>query len=471
MARDPTQVTRNATDAIEALDESLDVRKGPIRTLVISYAGEVASAETDVDHLQDLQQFERIDTWTTNELLAWGRKFGVLPGVGGFSKITQFFQSFTRPSPGEVITVPSGTLVSTSDTRKLYRVLQTVTMIGDFADNYFNASTRAYEIFTTIEATAPGDDHDVPAGRINTILTPIDGIDATVNRKRSSGGKPEQSNQEFRDVIEAKLRGNSAGTTGGVAASIINMDPVNVEDVVVIASNNPLYRRLADTGTRAAFDVYLAGLQLDSATQNLTAVGGETTIALNSVPVASISSVRVNGASVAYTFNPDTSDTKKLSSRANDEVVLTTPLIAGQQLEIQYVFNNLIQRAQNVLSGRGSDLFETDMLAREGIPVECNVEVEVAIRSSFDTSAMKEAIDDSILSFFLNPNVNVATRQQLGGTFNPKQLKEFLLNNVNGITALTVTMFHRDDTGTLDVDFIELNDNEFSSVTPNTQIQ
>ena len=456
MARTEDEILQSLIESLRAVDQSVDVAKGPIYDFLLKPVPvELQKTEADVERLTILttQQLARVATQEEVEALA--TSFSIRLGGGQASRSRgQVF--YTNSRPAQDVRVDRGVLVGTDDQKYTYFVSEAGTIPAATAQNFYNASTRRYELVLQCEATAIGPDFDLPPGRITRILTNVDGVDGTINITEYSGGQEAEDLDKSVDRIAAKFAGLDPETGGGIKSDIRNYDPENVTDVsLVYPKDRTLFRRPIN---RPAIDAYVLGSATETIDQSYTAVGGEAQIPLDNVPASQLNGLTINGANQTGTLIQDTTQRTGYSARATDYVLLSAPLVAGDTVVLNYDYNDLIASMQ-------ADLFEderpfdTDVLARQPRDVGIEVVVDATILPSGDEartftnieSALFEKIETDFFQTVLLPEV----------------LREQIQDEVSGVNTLRFVRFRRTTGSLLDVESIQLAKNETAVIDQN----
>ena len=460
MAKSEEQITNELMSSIESSDNTLDTTQGPLPDIMIRpQAGQLAQASAEAEGLRTLFTLQFGSSATEEEIRTALANYGSSPGAGATSSHIQYFMRFTRPL--EDITIPSGSLVSNRDGTLIYRIVNSGTIFFSSMPSFYNPSRNAYEIGLLVEATGIGPDYNLPAYRINTIMSPISGIDATENRVASSGGLDQESTDQQVSRLQESLKGRNFGAPGGIKDKIMNALPEKITDVAVIQPFDPEFTRNI---FGPALDIYMIGNQLTSATQNVIAIANQTEILLTHRPVIGVSDLRVNGISgtVGYTLVQDTSPESGNSLRAIDIIVLDTPLILGDIVEVDYEYNKLLETVQDTVFGEGNEyLFNTDMLLRSPFIVYAKISGEVQTLPSYTVSEVSE----NLVTFLTDVlNFTVFT-----DALYPEVIRQRIITEVAGIQpkSFRLTEFKRSSGALSDIEPIIFAHNEVSVYNPN----
>ncbi len=449
MARTDSEILASLKESLSAADPSIDTEKGPVFNFLLRpVPSELQKTEADAERVAILATLQLDQVTTDEEVAALATSFSIRLGGGKASKTkSQLFFALRRPL--EDIVIDRGNLVGTDDQQFTYFVSEARTMPVNSIDNFFNPQTRRYEILVPCEATAVGPTFDLPPSRVTRIITPIDGIDGTINTDYYRGGEEAEDLSNSIDRVRAKLAGLDPETGGGIISDIRNFDSENVRDVsLVYPKDRSLFKRVT---SRPAIDAYVLGSSVDTIEQTVIATGGETQIQIERRPVTEVSSVTVNGTNTAFTFIPDTSREFGGSPRSSDYILLEDPLVALDTVVISYEYNQLLFDLQNDLFSLDRP-FDTDVLARKPRDIGLEIALDAVIAASFDTARAFNAIEASLFSqvesdFFVDAIL-------------PEVVRQNVIDEVGGITQLRFTLFRRTSGGTLDVEPIDLDKNE-----------
>lgn len=286
-----------------------------------------------IQYTQDLQAFvDNAAILVPTDLDAIGANYGLtrLPGTQSTGTITFRIRNYTTTSP--IVTVPSGTVVSTLATSQspaiAFATTATVTFTPSLAPSYFNPVTGFYEQSTTIICQTIGAIGNVGAQTITSLVSSVSGIDAVTNNTATTGGTDIESNTAFAARIQIKLEGNNVGTPDGII-SLVETNP-NVIQALVVGPNDPEMMRDQFGGS---VDVYIRGqvpLTL-SETFTYSTTGSQQYIFMHQ-PALSVGSVTGVSGGNPYTFVPNT-----------DYAFVENPnsLFAGSTLAASYINFNV----------------------------------------------------------------------------------------------------------------------------------
>lgn len=456
MARDPDEIARSMAETTALVNPKADVRKGPIYdTAHVPWSAEMAANEAAIEHLGQLYQAERADQWTSEEIAAFGRDYGMSFSSGDPSQGYLTFYAYEITAD---IMLEEGAIASTEDGIYQYKSLTRAVMYAANAAAYFVASRRRYEITVPGEGVEIGPDYDAAAGRVKVLQTPITGIAGVVGGE-FRGGTTTQNLQEYVDDIQQLLLGNSVGCPGGLVNIAIRFSSGAVEDVAVLTpADIGVFERLPIGSMRAAIDIYVTGFRLGIAEHTYVTAGAETVIILPEVPVLGITTVLVDGVPTAYTLVKDSASATRGSVFANDAVVLTTAPGPGHNVFVNYTFNKLVVDLHNRVNEIEEQLFQTSTYVREGKSVD--VDVELAI-TSYGAGTRVSEVEAFIARWFRDSTL-LTSRQHFPAELDPRAFGDDLQSKLS--VSAKLTKFNRPDRATMLVQPMIFAKHEFPAV-------
>lgn len=282
-----------------------------VNDVVISTVANQLSPESGVGtgvypsilYTQELQAFvDNASVLTSSDLDQIGNNYGMtrLPGTQATGTITFRIRNYTTSS--SIVTVPSGTVVSTLATSQspaiAFATTAGVTFTPSLAPSYFNPVTGFYEQSTTIICQTIGAIGNVGAQTITSLVSSVSGIDTVTNNTAATGGTDIESNSAFAARIQIKLEGNNVGTPDGII-SLVNTNP-SVQQSIVVGPNDPEMQRDQFGGS---VDVYIKGQILTTVSDiPLYSTTGTQQFVLLHQPALSVGSVTGIVSAVPYTF-------------------------------------------------------------------------------------------------------------------------------------------------------------------------
>ena len=455
VARSKKQIEQAIAAEMEAINPSLDTVKGPVPDIFIRpQASQLRKVELDIDDLNKRYSLQYTRTRNTASLELYGANHGLRKSPGRPARGYVYFYLFSRIEPGQRVTIPAGTVVSTTDTSISYQTTREAIIVGESIDSYYNATKRRYEIRVPVASLGVGEVFDIPAGRIRTLQSTITSIDGVENREAIRGSQEAESNETFGDNIRAKFNGTALGSGNGLQQLVRNYDPTRISDVhLVFSTDYQLFRRRT---RRAAWDVYLIGEDAQETSETFVGNGTKSQFVMSSQPVSAVTGVLVNGISVPYSFVRDATDQTKSSAWASDKIVLAAAPGSNSLVEVTYNYDKLITDTQAYIESLQNDLYDAEILVRKAIPVDMKVTVSIQVLSTFDKA---QAVSDTVAIVQDYADLDVYV-----DLLTPEELRERIQQEVAGISSVKILEFTRLDSGTVPVEPIEFLANEYSVI-------
>lgn len=456
MARSVEQIQKSMQDSVESADPTIESRSGPVYNIMLQpVSNEISRIETEQDRINALYSLQFQEVATVAETNALATNFGIQRAPGQKASVVVFFFRFTRPSQPAV--VRRGSLISNLDGTLQYIVQEDAVIDPANAEAFFNASRRTYEVAVNATAVSPGENFNVPAFRIQTLVTANSDFDGVENRTAVTGGSAQETQSAEVARIRQRFAGLNTGSIDGIKFVAANSFPEFVNDVAVVQPASVLFLRAPQT---PALDVYIAGSNSETVRQNYVGLGGETQIILASPPaVVGSLLLQVNGVVDSGAVIVPDEGLSEGTVRAQDTALLSNPLSAGDVVTFSYDFNRLVFDVQQVYEPTNvgdSLLFGTDILVYQAEVAPITVEMSIRVASSFDVPRTTDQVQNVVLEY-VNQNV-------FGFTLFPEQLRESILTTVQGVTSLDLQQFRRTDLSLRDVEIIEMDDNEISQL-------
>jgi hypothetical protein len=453
VARTEEQIEKELIDSIGTTDGTLDTVQGPIPDVMIRpQAGRLSIASQEAESLRGLFSLDFQDSATDEEIENALKNFGSSPGVGEKARHVQYFLRFTRPTAD--IEIPPGTLVSNIDGNLTYQVVSGGSILISSMDSFFNPSRNAYEIGLVVEATGTGEEYNLPPLRVNTMVTPVNGIDSTENRVRSRGGLSAETKEQQADRLKQSLQGINLGAPGGIRTQIKNKLPELVADVAIIQPFEPEFARIV---SGPALDVYCIGTKIETARDIYTAAGGETSLVLTKKPATNITALTVQGSSgvVDYSLVKDSTFETGNSIQAVESVVLSTPLTAGDTVVIDYEYNALLEDVLSEIFFDGEGfLFQTDVLLRLPMEIKPRIAGQIKTLPSFSATEVEQNVLDFLADIFnFTSFIDIVY---------PEVVRQRVANEVSGVQSFKLTAFYRSTGSLSDIEPLVFARNEIS---------
>jgi hypothetical protein len=438
------------------VDPYADSTKGPMSVLLYCYATGLSRVEQHAAYLSSLYQLEIADAQASDDLNNLGRNYGKNPNVGTPSRVNLTFWKQSRPQAGKLYNIDAGTLASTDDGRYVFSTLRTVIMVGDSADLYYNATTMRYEISVMAEATAVGDDYNIPAGTISSIIGTLMDFDGVINSQQASNGSDPLTPMQFRNIIWDAMQGLNANIAGNFINVIESIQPAGFDDMRMVPSTNlDVFKRSKLLNGKLGYDIYvLSDLFLDDIYTGV-AQGGETEIILPLRPVMSAVYCTVDGVSVPFTFHQDMTSVYAGSPMSSDKIILAAPMLPAQVFEVRYYYYSLIHDAWTAMQGRNSP-FKTDVLVRRPNPVPIFIAASISSSGVTDRDSIVRSVKQMTEAYLRNPRSPSSARRVFDSLYDPYEYQNVILSSVNGISNFSLLNFFRMDRAYMDIETITL---------------
>lgn len=427
MARTEKEILNNIAENIKSMDGSLDTTKGPLYNFVMApIAPVVRNIELASDRVERLLSLDIVAADNNAaDIEAFGNNFRVPRGGGHKERHLQTFYLFSKPN--SVIEIPTGTLVSTEQGTYTYRVLQGSYFNPDNSQSYFNEETSRYEISLMVEAIGYGSAYNVPAGRVNKMITSL-AVDGTVSTSDSLVlGTEVESDSDYMNKVEQRFLGLNSGTVSGIQYQI--NEELGIDDVKVFKPGDDVFKRLVK---RAALDVYVNGFNEKNCVQTIQVEYSTDTIKLEQSPAIRVNSVRVDDESVEFEFFKDTDVATAGSNHSNDYIKLFNTVNSGSYVVINYTINGDVDSAVSLFNEK--DLYDSDVYIREPFVVNLNLNVLIKTNTIVDADAIAEA-KEAIAKF---PTF------KMGEVLYVKDLENAIRKNVPNISDVYVVQYNID---------------------------
>ena len=164
----------------------------------------------------------------------------------------------------------------------------------------------------------------------------------------------------------------------------------------------------------------------------------------------------VDGVAASYTFDPDTDPNRRGSLYAQAAIVLDTAPGAGKSVCVTYTYNKLIETLQYELGDDSLDLFNANIVVREGKTVETKVTISI---SSYGAGSRKSDVEDFAVEYFGDPT-RITTRKTFPLEIDPRNFRDTLENELT-VTVQSIDEFNRPDRATTEVQTIVYAKNEY----------
>jgi len=448
MPRTRSEIIKSIKTDIEAASPQVrvDADKGPFFHLsATGVAGVLSDSSSQIERLAQLSTLMFPAVATDQEAQAMARAFGLSTAAAGFSGGIAYAFTSSRPSGSDLMTVSEGTSFSTGTRGVVFEAVETRSLTAGNADAYYNPATRRYELPVRVRATSAGTLGNIAARTITSVQ--LSGFDGATNLAAFRGGTEAQSVATLYRRIQQRLVGLDNFSRGGLVSRVQKYDVDRVQSVALTYSNEypNLFYRLPD---RQAIDVWVLGTPIEEiATETFTASAGQTTFTLSVGPVLFLSSVLVNGSSVAASLTMDEGASLGGSSQESSQVT-TAALVAGDVVDITYGYDDLIKGIQKdidgLLNSSTGSLFATDVLVRYPKTIPVVVRVSGTVLGSFDRTTVEQEVLIAVGDYLAN---GLEGSPQQGGVRNLKECRDAIKSTVPGISLLEIPEFCRKSVG------------------------
>lgn len=399
MAIKTTETIKDAIiSTIQGLKPTVTTRIGSVvRDVFITPISQVlGNFYTEVDRVSDSQSPL---TAEDEDLVRLGENFMVFRR--GATKSRGSVKFFTPTLPTSDITIPIGTVVATraNSNRQVYRFLtvQTGVIYSAYAANYYNSDTGNYEITVGVESEREGEEFNVSAGTVKTLIDSISGISGVTNDSAMTGGSDEESISSVKDRILAKLTGTYVGTSNGYYTNITEV--TGVEDVLVVGSESANMTRKYAGGV----DIYVKGIIPTEVTEtHIINSSVPPDLVVNRQPVLdSYEGTIVSSTLGALVYGTDwewSKDTGVLANSVNalDKIHWLTSSTDLGTITVTYSFNSLIRDVQNFVESASQKTISADVLAKWSSPLSVNVEYRIRVLSGYSSATVSTNTETAV---------------------------------------------------------------------------
>lgn len=447
MARQTKEIIDSLKNAVMEQDETIDATKGPIYNFMISpVAPEISSNEQMSDRLERLLSLDIVSAENSDvDITAFGNNFKVARGGGKKEQHLQTFYLYSKPN--EVISIPTGTLVSSENGTYVYKVLEGRNFYPENSDTYFNSNNNRYEINLLVEAIDYGSEYNLPKGRINRLVSNDVRVDGTISATNSLIlGTEKEDNFAYMKKVEQRFEGLNSGTLSGIKYQINNS--LGIDDVTFTKPGDDLFTRKVK---RAALDIYVNGTSLNC--KILTKVITEETdiIYFDFSPVVSVEYVLVNQEETDYILNIDKSDDYGGSTKSKDYISFNNKLKVGSLIEIKYYINQDVVSSSKLFEEH--DLYDTDFLFRKPKTIMLNLELLIKVNT----------VDKSLAQSQANEALAKYPTYKMGEVLYPNNIEPLMKVHVPNVVSVYV-LKHNVDNQPFDIGTVALNKNEIIDI-------
>lgn len=445
-------IINSVRNAITASSPQLriDIDKGPFYYLAArGVSAPLADISAATERVAQLSTLQFPTSATGAEVISVARAFGLTLGAGGYATGLAYVFTTRRPQGTEVYQVAEGDTFSTgSNSGITFEAVETKVLSGSNADVYFNASTRRYELPVRVVCVSAGTLGNIPPFSLVAIRGGASNFDGVTNITSFSGGTPAKSASEVYTRTQNRLQGLDNFSRAGLVANIENIDVDRILAVELTYSSEypKLFYRLPDS---SAVDAWVVNtVNASSITESFSASEGQKLFILNYKPAISLTSVQVNGISVAAEIILDESIAYGRSAKESSYVALSSPASAGDTVDITYNYDLVIATIQAVIDGylnaSTGALFSTNFLARYPRFTPVTISVSGTVLGNFDPTSVEQDVATVIGSFIDN---GVGTAPVLGGVRTPSDLRDLIRAQVPGISTMNISVFCRKEVG------------------------
>lgn len=276
---------------------------------------------------------------------------------------------FSRPTnTGVTLTIPRGTIVSTSDgiqVRTLAEAVITNSSVEQISGHGVGRDSNS----VSATSVAVGSASNIAAGTATILSSRPSGVSEATNTSAFTGGRDRETDDEFRERIRLFINGlarstvqalrygvygvanPAAGATNTVVFSHVFEDPIDRGNVIVYIDDGSGTARTVESITGENVCEGLAGSVAD------TAVGNEEYLNLDYWPVdatfVTLESRTGDPAGVNSSLRGTlTANTHYYLNPANGQVYFVPALVAGEYIVASYDhFTGLIEEVQKVIDG------------------------------------------------------------------------------------------------------------------------
>lgn len=388
--KDFSQISDEMDVNLRALQPAATTQPGSVtRNLFIDLpATELADLYAAVQRVSKVQSLKNITDFTGTELDDFGSNFNVERGGSTVSTGQATLASASVATAP--ILIPQGTRLSTLSTSTQSSVFFRTTADGTIFPGQNSVSVP-------IEAEVAGQSGNVGSNTIVILSTSILGISVATNQNPTSGGRDQESDEDYANRIKASFLANDAVTFRGIRSRALSFS--NVIDALVVGAGDPLLSRGGGTGGKV--DLYVQAESGTSRSQTQTVVFNSADIVLEHQPVLSISGVVNNTTSTALTPSDfalvKDSGSLAESTSAQDAARIISGASNGHSLTITYVSNGLLEDIQAFFADDDDQAVPgRDFLTRTATQVSIDVGFSIVLVPGTDFAGVEAALIDAV---------------------------------------------------------------------------
>lgn len=464
---------------IQSANPTVDVVKGPVYDLLLApvppVLADVSDAVASLSNIYSPVVSGDSDNAAIVDTLGTAFKVPQPTGTQCRASIVFYFTSL----PLDSISIPAGTAVATTDRTVIYTTETAILNItANTVAQFYNATTSRYEITIDAVASTAGSAQSVPANRLTSLLSKIDGIDGVYNPAASTVGVDAGDTAAYLTQIQERFIGMDSGSFSYQLQQIASSYPNAVVDFVLSTDYGSFRRVLRGDGA----DCVIRDPDPATATDVFSAAEGTTStrgivFTLRTQPVIadSVDLVYVNGVALGnenYSIEYDDDVSTRWSTAATTCVRITSSLKITDTVTIRYSYCQACVGVQNNVFGTasGTDFFGVNTLVRLAEQVQIVVALSVRAASGIGSDSLSgmnaatlQAISAAVVSYFESLGFVEAVTSD--------DLVAYLLDRFSNLRQIFVQKFHRADYYAQDVESILLKKYEVpESTTANVSV-
>jgi len=461
-----SQIVQSMINFLQISRPDIATQTGSVTNdVVISTVANQLSAEdgTDPSVYSSIQYAQNLTAFVINaatlvpaDLDAIGNNYGLTRNIGTQANgiITLRIRNYTTSSP--IVTVPSGTTVSTLSTSAApavsFSTTATITFIPSLAPSYYNPVSGFYEQNVGIVCQTIGTVGNVAANTITSLVGSGLGIDAVTNTAATFGGTNTESNVAFAMRIQIKLSGNNVGTSNGII-SLVETNP-QVIQASIVGPNDPAMLRDQFGGS---VNVYIRGQVLVTTvdTPTYSSTGSQIYVLLNQ-PVDSVGVVTGIAGGNPYTFIPGTDYQVFL----NPNSLFAGTVDAGSYIQwlsrgthpdnntivtVTYTYDSLIVTLQALLDSNSNNIVGSDILVYEAVQALINFTAGIIIVPGYVPTTVVNNVSTALSNYINNLGLGavivlselVSIAQAVPGV-SEVDLSSLILQSIEGAVTITI---------------------------------
>jgi len=288
------------------------------------------------------------------------------------------------------IYVPQGSVFSTSGGIQ-FKSLSNYTMYAAMGSSYYDSDLNLYVLNISVEAVEAGTSGNAVSSSINTIVTPITGMEVVTNKESFVNGTDDETDDELVTRTKTVFLGNNIGTKDGYKKLILNN--TDVTDLYVSSAEDPFMIR--DEGTGGDIDIYILDRKDTQVTNEVYTTSQEFQI-LTKQPVKEIAFV----SSGTYIFEKDGTDFETIyagsiygSDRLHFTTLSTAPYI------VSYVYDGMIEEVQNLLNQDENKILGHNVLIKQAIQKDVDISFTISVLTGYTKASVIDDITDTLSEY------------------------------------------------------------------------